>query len=791
MSQGCRSPLETALKREVSDSEYAQIVADFTKAQADAGKAYGKGFNSLPKEQRASLIANQLNVNRAKSLTSLETQLLSNAKIGDVSGDLKSTLGQSLDLIGAKELADNINNMVGSVMLTRTGFLNRGGSRLNLDVVYNTIKNNLARALLYDSPVLTQGIDEIITNVGFTKSFEAEDALAQKIMDDPSILKPIIDAINLNRSNNGLTANVAKLELSVARDDLATLWFNNGKNDSTAAKAFSDIVQPLLSDNKVNLEELYMNLIRNIDDLEGAVGVKNPISDLNNLNFKDGASYMAFVRGFGQNKDLVTTITSTIENTAMDVAKRVVFGTEDIGATIDAKIAMTSKVDAKGVRALEAAKRGYNQVTGGTTRNYNKTALDLGITTFTQWTSAIFLGISPIKGVATDSINVIGTSVGRGELGAGLGNQVDTIMSFGKGDRETFIVGADEFVNSTQHYLNTAGRGVLSNNVVVNALQRSSRFTKNLAAKVQALVGQNAIVKAKKRSLGRMAEHQLFQKDLKVELTDSLNPLTHAKIKRLGLNNLKDMYDLDINTYNSKLGKSVDAVEFAQAKNQMILEMEGAIMHQVQSLQIDSGGLSVSAQNARLFGDMNSGARRYIIPIVGQFLSYSQNYILKNSIVRGILTDPSLAGKIKYGIIMGVVIVASGYSNYNIGQAVRSGSKEPEFADPITDIQAWFDESNSKKDRKRARGRLLDNLLSGLSVPGTKQGLSVVADGKISSLSPSVSYVTGVLGQVADLVEKPGNGEEQAQLLAKTAGFSTPVIYDALYYIKENLKENK
>jgi hypothetical protein len=274
----------------------------------------------------------------------------------------------------------------------------------------------------------------------------------------------------------------------------------------------------------------------------------------------------------------------------------------------------------------------------------------------------------------------------------------------------------------------------------------------------------------------------ILEETLRVELTDSINPLTHALGQKLGLTNLKDLYALDKNTYNSKLGKSVDDVEFSNIKRDLTLEFEAAVMHQVQSVQIDSGGVSVQSQNARIFGSQNSNARRFGLPIFGQFMSYSQNYILKNSIIRGILTDPSLVGKIKYGLIAATVVVMSGYSNHNVGQVVREGSKEGEYADPITDIQLALDGD------KDAQERFTRAIMSGMSLPGLKQGSTIfIEEGKASALAPTLSYVAGVLGELWDVVTSGGDPADVSQLIQKLAGFTTPGLYDLIYRIRQEI----
>lgn len=491
---------------------------------------------------------------------------------------------------------------------------------------------------------------------------------------------------------------------------------------------------------------------------------------------------MDFLRMFGRDKNIVLHVASTLNNTSLAIAKKAVFGDENVVATIDQKIANTPNIDSTTIKRLEASKRAYQELTGDTGRTYTKNIYDLGLAVTKNWTTALFLGTSAIKGAATDTINAVATYGARGEIGLAIRSQVEQFTQLGKGDRNTFIVGMDELVNSTQHYANTAGEGVLSKNPVVSGLQRVGRFTQNLAGKVQAVQGQNIVIRAKKRSLGVMAEHELFQPTLRVELTDSINPLTHALGQKLGFKNLKDVYSLDKNAYNAKLGKNVDDVEFSNIKRDLTLEFEGAVMHQVQSVQIDSGGVSVQSQNARIFGNLNSNARRFGLPVFGQFMAYSQNYILKNSLIRGILTDPSLVGKIKYGLIAATVVVMSGYSNYNVGQVVREGSKDGEYADPITDIQLALDGDED------AQERFTKAVMSGMSLPGLKQGSTIfIEEGKASALAPTLSYVAGVLTELWDVIASGGEPQDVSQLIQKLAGFTTPGLYDLIYRIRQEI----
>lgn len=492
---------------------------------------------------------------------------------------------------------------------------------------------------------------------------------------------------------------------------------------------------------------------------------------MNALKFKDGQSLLDFIRKFSSTKDITTHTTATMDNAARTIAAKKTFGDEDIAGTITRKLA--TETDEAARRKLQRTLIAYQEVTGATTRDYTKGIYDLSISLIKNWVSAQWLGRSAIKGTVTDSIHAGLIAAAKGDVKGLLTNDVATIANLAKSadDLSLFYNGMDEWLAGTQHYMNNANQGVLSTDSFTNALQRGNRKTKNLAASVQSAQAQNLIIKAKKRALAATAERLLFNPKFDVELSDSLSAITHAQMQKLGFKGINDLYDLDLPTYNKKMGTSVSEAEFVAIKNDLELEIEGAIIHQVQGTQIDSGSVSTQAQTARILGDQNSNVRRFVAPILFQFQSYSQNFLLKSQLIRGLLGSDTIAGKLKYaGAFMAMMILA-GYSNLNVTEALKAGVEDPEWHDPLTDI----DDGEYYK--------LLMTLVSGSSLPLTKQAEVIVTEGKVTGLAPSVAYAVGV-GRALAKAAVDQDAEAFGKLQDRSIGFNLPFMYDFLQWLK-------
>lgn len=764
MAVQCKQVLETALGRQISDNEFALIERDFKAAQAEVGREIGKGFNTLPKEQKAQLIADKLNLNRSKALTNIEAQLLADNKISDLTIPLRSTLGSSIDDISALELADNINNMIGSTT-TRTNFLRRGGNRVTYDTAIATINNKIWRTFRLDYlPDFTKLTDKS----GLVKNDQAERELAERIV-NTNYLDKMFDSLNAQYAAAGMNNKVNKLDIGVSRDDLVHFNRNNG-NVEDAAIAFEAKVAPLVKDNNVNLRELYKDLIYKKDALESEVGV---ITTLNDLKFKDGESLLTFLRDFSSTKDLVTHVAGTINNTSRKIAAKRVFGDDDIVAILTTKLE-NPNLSSKERRRLKGAIDGYKEVTGLTTRDYTKGVLDLGIDLVRIWVRTLWLGKSALKGYSTDRIHTSLIGLSRGDVKGTLNYNVDSIANIAKSDQdlELFYGGMDEMLAGAQHYLNVGNQGILAqDSFVTNALQRGIRKGRNLSSNIQSAQGQNWMIKAQKRAVGSMIEKQIFSKTWIPELADSINPITYQRGQQLELTNIRDLYDLDVTTYNTKMGTKVDDIEFAQIKADLELEFEGAIMHQVQGTQIDSGSISVTAQNARLFGESNNAFRRYVLPLAAQFQGYGQNFLLKSNLIRGLLSSDTLAGKIKYGSLFLAMMVGAGYSNINVNNALKD-KYDAEYDDPYTDLV----EGNYKQ--------LISALIGGSSLPLTKNAEGFFRKGEIFT-APGLVFIYKLNSSIYNWTQDP-SAENVGAIQQAAIGANLPGLYELLEFIKSS-----
>lgn len=769
----CKNVLENALGRPLNDVEFNQIASEFKKAQADAGRDFGKGFNSLPKDQKARLISAKFNQNRAVNLTSLEYQLLQDKRIADISTDVRSTLGQALDVITGKELADNVNNMIGNTV-NRTDFLNRGGSRITFDSSVTSINNRFGRIL--ESSGITDLMRSTVSFLGLKLNKSIENNIMDDLLTNPSITAPLFKELNEQLSLAGLPNTVTKFDISLSRDDIVQLYTNSKNNIDTAAIEFEASVLPLLDSSKIgtlDIKQIYKDILNKADTLDATGVARNGADVVSALPFKDGSSYMDFLRKYSNNKDLNSHIANTVDRTANTIAKKRVFGDEDVAATIQNKI----NAGDLNTAALLDAKRAYEEVVAGTLgRAYDMGIADLGLSTIKSYAGAAFLGRSAIKGTVTDRLNITVALLGRGNIAGAIEFNINA-LNFGK-QVDNFYSGTAEISASLGHYINTGNRGVLSkDSFVKRGLQRTSRNTKNLNGTIQAVQGQNMLIKSIKRSIAGVIEKELFTGKFNNSIGDSISPITHQSLKTLDLKNLRDLRSLDINTYNTKLNKTLTPDEFRVAKNDLELEVESALMHQIQAMQIDSGGISVRAQTSRLAGDQNAAIRRYGVGLFGQFMAYSQNFLLKNNIIRGILGNDNIGGKVKWAALYAFVAIAGGYSNYNINEALKNTTTdEAEYADPISDLEAMFDGD------KEASERIMTNILSGSSLPGVKQ----LESGELTS--PAISLAYGVGGAALD-VAVDQDKEAVSKLVGKALPFNLPFLREGILVIRESIEE--
>jgi len=769
----CRSALESALGRTLGDQEFKKIESDFKIASKDAAKAFGKGFSSQPANVRAKLISDQLNLNRAKSLTAIENQLLANANITSLT-NLASTLGKDINTISADELADNINNMISDTFLGRKAYIDRGGNTKSFESVMKTISNRLGMVWFGKDGIRHNKFKEAYSLGGTRINRQVEDALMEDIL-NKGYLDDLFLAMNDEYAKVGLKTKVTKLDIPIKRDDIVTLYMNKGKDRDLAAREFEAFTQPLLKNSSVDLKAIYISMLDNVDMLDGSGVNRNGASLFNDLEFKDGASYMSFVRMFGKDKNLVSHVANTIDGVAADVSKQVNFKGEDVLRTIDDKLNSMSAVEDR--TKLERTRITYETLVQGRGRSYNTNLMDLTLDFTKSLTSVLLLTRTAIKGFVTDKINTMTILSGRGNFG-GAGNYLaDSLAGLTGKEIDSFYYGYDELMLGMNHYLNTSTSSVLSTNLWRRGLERGNRFLKNLASTVQAVQGQNIQVRANKRSAGKIAERELFDATYNPELRNSIDPAIHAIGQKLGLKSLSDLYALQKVDYDTKLGKSTTDAEFAQAKNDLTLDFEAAIMHQIHSVQIDSGGVGVQAQNIRLFGDPNSGYYRYGLKVIGQFASYGQNFLLKSGLVQGILNANTISGRVKWSSLYLAAAIMGGYSNYNVGEILKN-KQDAELADPISDL---IDVFNGDSDASK---RFWSNLLAGSSIPYSKQFETTVTGGKASSLAPTPSYVIGVSGSFIDLVQDPLDPQTQVDFSRKILPFNLPVAYEALEFIR-------
>lgn len=786
----CRPVLEQALGRKLSDQEFDKIEQDFKQASIDAGKLYGKGFSNLNPSTKAKLISDQLNQNRAKSLTQLENQLLANSNITSLStnANLKSTLGRDIADIDGRELADNINNMISNT-LTRTSYLNRGGNTQSFDTIFNTIKNRLGKALYKQDGSRLKELSDNYSLGGLKLDRVKEDALMDKYLSDPNALGDLFSTINDMYKINGLNNKVDKLYISISRDNIVNEFNNGGRNKDVAAAEFEAKVLPLISNgNDVDLKSIYKALLDKSDTLD-AGGISRNGGDLvQDLKFKDGASYMSFLRTYGQTKTIVEHIASNLDTVAADIAKKRIFGDEDVLKTIDDKIASLSQGgDNDAIKRLQETRNAYDEIIMGKGRDYNTGLFDLGISVIKNYTSAAFLGRAAIKGFVTDKINTATIQASKGELGDSGGYLVDSLTGLAKDDIDNFYGAMDEFVASLSHFVNTADSSVLSTDMFRRGLERGKRFNKNLAATVQSAQGQNMMLRSNKRSLATIAEKQLFSKNFNPLNSDSLSIATNKLLVDLDLNNLRDLRGLTKDKYNQVTGKNLNDQEFEIVKNDLELEVESGIIHQVQGQQIDSGGIAVQAQNARIFGDRNNFSRRYVVPVLGQFQSYSQNFLLKSQLIRNISLAQNLTSRAMYSGILFSVAILNGYSNYNVGELLKdvgNGDLEDStYRDPITDIVNLVENPN----RKDARF-VVSTLLSGSGLPLAKQAELLATEGNAAGIAPVVSLPVSIGNALFEVAIDPTDRDKQAELTKVLLPFNLPVVWDALEYLRDSIR---
>ena len=200
MSNACVANLQTALGRTLSSAEAARLLSDFDAAKTAAESKFGKDFNQLPKQEKAKLIATEINTNRASSLTNIEAQLISSKQIVDLSGDLRTTGGQKLEDISASELASNIDNLLGST-LQRQAFIQRNGSVVTYDTAIEVIRNRFGRTLI---TVNTKYIEDLLAAYTgkTTLSKDAENALMDRML-TTNYLDELFTTINKEREEIG------------------------------------------------------------------------------------------------------------------------------------------------------------------------------------------------------------------------------------------------------------------------------------------------------------------------------------------------------------------------------------------------------------------------------------------------------------------------------------------------------------------------------------------------------------------------------------------------------------
>lgn len=782
MSNACVANLQTALGRTLSSAEAARLLSDFDAAKTAAENKFGKGFNQLPKQEKAKLIATEINTNRASSLTNIEAQLISSKQIVDLSGDLRTTGGQKLEDISASELASNIDNLLGSTN-TRQAFIQRNGSVVTYDTAIEVIRNRFGRTLITGN---TKYIEDLLAAyTGKTAlSKDAENALMDRML-TTNYLDELFTTINKERVDIGLPPIKNQLDITVSRDDIVSWYLNNGKSVDSAAKAFAADVAPLLK-NSADLDLLYRDMYgkRNSLDVTG-----KPTITLNQLEFKDGASYMNFMRKYGADKNLMEHVNTTLDNNARQIALKRVVGDEDVTATITRKLeieeANVVDPDLAGIKALKNSLEAYKELSGATGRAYDTNVFDIGLDLIKNWTGFLFLGRAPIKGKATDTLITNIALASRGDFGAMVDYTANAQLNLVRSvdDVSDLYYGLNEYVQGANHYLNRAGEGIITKGLM-GLLQRGNRNARALNGKVQAITLQNIFVKGNKRALAKLAERKLFNSRKYPEMiNESVSVLTHSTIVKLGVKNVAEVRNLDVNTYNNKMGLNLTDAEFQVVKSDLEFEIDAAIMHQIQALQIDSGGTSVQAQNARLGGNLNSGTRRYGFKILGQFQAYSQNFLLKSPIIRHIAMSKSLIGKALYSAIAAGTFISAGYSNYNVNEVLKSGSEDPEYSDPINDIEAAFEGDDD------ALERFVKNVISGVSLPLVGVLANAESGGKTTGVAPSISYVASVYRALKGMITDPDDSENNAQLVKALLPINLPGLWDAMLVIREDLGE--
>lgn len=783
----CRSTLESALGRTLSDQEFKKIEADFKIASKDAAKAFGKGFSNQPANVRAKLISDQLNLNRAKSLTSLENQLLANANITSLT-NLGSTLGKDLSTISAKELADNIDNMIGTDP-TRKSYLGRGGDAKNFDTVRQVFGNRLARVWFGVDNARLKDFDAIYGTTGTTVDSKLENALADRILNDKQYMEDFYQAINDLYMNAGLNTRVDKLNISLSREDIITLTRNNGMDIDAAAKAFEASVNPLLANgNTVNLQDLFKAALSKGALIDASGVSKSGAELLRDLKFKDGESYMTFLKMYSKQKDLANHVNNTISQVSADLAKYAIFKNENIVDTIDRKIkqARESGVENEAISKLENTKRAYQEHVEGTLgKDFDDTILDLSIQATGAYVRATYLGTSGIKGVVTDKIGATMVMINRGDFGAAIDYNTKAISEavdgFSVKDLDTFYVGLDEFMTSTQHYMSRDRGGIADTDSWVRGkLKRGRDIARNLATKIQIVQGVHRHALSTKRSLGKMLEKQMFDPTYNTSLRDSYSVETHATVVKLGIKDLKGLNNLDMNTYNTKMGTTLDQAGFDKAKADLSLDVEAAIMHQINALQIDSGSVSSGALISRLMGSPSGFARRYVAPLFNQFGGYSINFALKHQLIRDIYNADTISGRARNAGVFVAYALIAGYFNANIGGVLRDGV-DHEWVNPISDIA-----SIASGDSEAAM-RVATNLANGSSLPGLKQIEGSLKGQSIEKYSPSLGFITGLVGAIYDVITDPTDPEAQSQLIKKALPFNLPGLKQGIDTVREQI----
>lgn len=778
----CKQELEQAIGRRVSDTELRKIEQELVTAKKEVAKDVGREYGKLSAEEKAKLVAEKLNSNRSKTLSDIENSILSQTKLLDkISG---ATLGKDLADISVDELAANIRNMIANKVNGRADFIERGGRRATFaDVKSSLINGRFGESF---SRLLSGPLSNLVSGAKFFLDRDAQIKVADEIVNG-NLLKDLINDINREYEIAGLDTRVKTLDLNISRDAIVDLHNNNNRATNQAAKAFEDIVKPLLDPrDTTDLRDLYQAMYSRRATLvdEGGIGEVTIRDALSELKFKDGKSLMTFIESFGMNKTIPTHIVSMLDRVASDIAKEKIFGKEDIVGTINKKIEMSK--DVENINALVEAKNAYVETVLGSGRKWDTGVLDLSIATLKNLTSYLYLGISALKGVVTDRIFSTAALAAEGRTSdiAKLQGKsgVDLLKNIGLGilrgkegwEVDLFYQGIEAKTAALGHYLNVFDQSVLSSNPVTRFLQQSKRFTGNLAGKVQALAAQNANTLANQRALSQIAQGAIFNKTYRPSILGlSLSPTTHAEIVRLDLNSYTDLKNLTRSDYNSKMGKNLTEEQFITAKDKLMTDVEASIVYQINSLQIVSGGDSVKAQVAAWFGTSGDGGivRRYVWPLLGQFSAYPINFVINHKVVQGIIYSKDIPTRAKWIAVYTVAALMAGYSNQLVGDSVKNGVVEAAAGItgtevdedklkelhpyPWDDIVAMFDDDLSETKRQEARDRLKNALIGGSSLPFLKQ---LLGDGlQVTALSP-VYKIGKSVGDVVTGQEDIGDG---------------------------------